>query len=105
MEKIRVITTKTDVPEGTVSHKGFHLLNMGDQGTWLVDQDHPGYPGCVKKALQLAIKEHDSVRINKYGGLPKGTYTKPTAFNTTRQQGYDVKLAPEAKEIDKIDKK
>lgn len=69
-EKYRVITTKTDVPADTISKKGFHLLNMGKEGMWLVDQEHLGYPGCVRKAIEIASKEGDLERVKKYEKLP-----------------------------------
>lgn len=76
-QKIRVITTRKDIPEDTVSHKGFHLLNMGNEGTWLVDSQHPGYEGCIKKAIQLAEKRGDTDAAEKYSKLPR-TVSKKT---------------------------
>lgn len=69
-EKIRVITEKLGIPTDTVSKKGFHLLNMGKEGMWLVDQDHIGYPGCVKKAIHIATQERDYKRVEQYRKLP-----------------------------------
>jgi hypothetical protein len=76
MDKIRVITLKKDVPEGTTSYKGFHLLDMGKEGIWLVDQDHPGYTRCVQKAIQLANARKDKKLSAQYAELPIST-SKP----------------------------
>lgn len=74
MDKIRVITLKKDVIEGTTSRKGFHLLDMGaKEGMWLVDQDHPGYTRCVQKAIQLANFRNDKKLSAKYSELPIST--------------------------------
>lgn len=70
MNKFLIITQKTDIPGDTVSRKGFHLLNMGRHGTWLVDQEHPGWPGCLKKAIKIAIQDNDSKRAESYKKLP-----------------------------------
>jgi hypothetical protein len=69
-ENIRLITLKNDVPQGTTSYKGFHLLNMGKEGMWLVDRDHPGYFGCIKKAIQLAEARQDKKALEEYSKLP-----------------------------------
>lgn len=67
--KIRVITTRTDVPENTVSKPGFQLINMGKEGPWLVDEQHPGYARCLVEGIKIAFREKDLDRIKKYEDL------------------------------------
>lgn len=81
MEEIRVITLKKDIPHGTTSHNGFHLLNMGKEGNWLVDEEHPGYPGCVRKAFRLALQRGE----NRYSTLLKQVEKKETANTTPKK--------------------
>lgn len=69
-KNILVITLKQDVPADTVSRKGFHLLNMGRKGMYLVDEEHPGYPGCVRKAIKIATDAGNTDLADKYKKLP-----------------------------------
>lgn len=98
MSKIRVVTTKKDVPADTVSRKGFHLLNMGAEGNWLVDEDHPGYDLCVKTAIDISVKDGDSSRAKKYEMYPLGTFKA-----RKKVEGSDLRPDDEAKKVNNVE--
>lgn len=67
-----IVTMRKDVPPDTIKMAGFHLLDMGKEGKWLVDERHPGYRGCVKKAIAIATAAGNKDLVEKYLQLPSG---------------------------------
>lgn len=69
MQKTRLITLQSD-PKDTTEKAGFYHIEMGPEGTWLVDKKHPGYSRIVKKAIKIAEDAGKKNLVEKYKKLP-----------------------------------